>query len=395
MSVKSAGNGAGAGFSSSEILKQCRRVVIKIGSALLVDDERGTIHRQWLQALAEDVVQCRARGQEVILVSSGAIAAGRRQLGFADKALRLEELQASAATGMLRLAHAYEEALARHNVTLAQVLLTLDDTENRRRYLNARNTLSTLLKMGAVPLINENDTVATDEIRVGDNDRLAARVAAMISADALILLSDIDGLYSSDPASDPGARWIPVVEEITPEINAMAGHAISSVGTGGMVTKLAAARIAMSAGCRMVITQGREEHPIRALEDGARCTWFLPHSTPRAARKEWIAGSLKPLGAVVIDAGAEGALGKGKSLLPAGVTAVEGNFGRGDPIVVRCADGRQIAQGLTAYSSRDIDLIKGHKTSEIEGLLGYRGRDEVLHRDDMVLSERPSPDGKT
>ncbi len=370
---------------SADILSECRRIVIKIGSALLVDGDRGTIHRQWLQALAEDVVRCRARGQEIILVSSGAIAAGRRQLGFADKALRLEELQASAATGMLRLAHAYEEALARHEITLGQVLLTLDDTENRRRYLNARNTLGTLLKMGAVPLINENDTVATDEIRVGDNDRLAARVAAMISADALILLSDIDGLYSSDPVSDPNAEWISVVEEITPEIDAMAGHAISSVGTGGMVTKLVAARVVMSAGCRMVITRGDTEHPIRALEEGARCTWFLPQSTPRAARKEWIAGSLKPLGAVVIDAGAEGALGKGKSLLPAGVTAVEGDFGRGDPVIVRGADGRVVAQGLTAYSSRDIDLIRGHKTSEIEQLLGYRGRDEILHRDDMVL----------
>jgi glutamate 5-kinase len=390
MSAKSADTGSG----SAEILKLCRRIVIKIGSALLVDGDSGTIRRQWLQSLAEDVVQCRAHGQEVILVSSGAIAAGRRQLGFADKALRLEELQASAATGMLRLAHAYEEALARHDVTLAQVLLTLDDTENRRRYLNARNTLSTLLKMGAVPLINENDTVATDEIRVGDNDRLAARVAAMISADALILLSDIDGLYSCDPVVDPDAQWIPFVEEITTKIDSMAGRAVSSLGTGGMVTKLEAARIAMSAGCRVVITQGRKEHPVRTLEDGARCTWFLPHSTPRAARKEWIAGSLKPLGVVVIDAGAESALGKGKSLLPAGVTAVEGDFGRGDPIVVRCADGRQVAQGLTAYSSRDIGLIKGHKTSEIEELLGYRGRDEVLHRDDMVLLERPSRDAR-
>jgi len=370
---------------NAEILSKCRRIVIKIGSALLVDGDSGQVHRAWLKALSEDVARCRARGQEVVLVSSGAIAAGRRQLGFPGKALRLEELQAAAATGMIRLAHAYEEALAGHDVTLAQVLLTLDDTENRRRYLNARNTLGTLLKMGAVPLINENDTVATDEIRVGDNDRLAARVAAMISADALILLSDVDGLYSSDPLSNPDAEWVSVVEEITPEIDAMAGQAVSSVGTGGMVTKLMAARIAMGAGCRMAITQGRTDNPVRRLEEGARCTWFLPKSTPRAARKEWIAGSLKPLGAVVIDAGAEGALGSGKSLLPAGVTAVEGDFGRGDPIVVCCADGRRVAQGLTAYSSWDIERIKGHKTSEIEGLLGYRGRDEVLHRDDMVL----------
>lgn len=372
-------------ISSSDILAQCKRVVIKVGSALLVDGDRGTIHRQWLKALADDVARCRAQGQEVVLVSSGAIAAGRQRLGFANKALRLEEQQAAAATGMLRLAHAYEESLAHHDVTVAQVLLTLEDTENRRRYLNARSTLNTLLKAGAVPLINENDTVATDEIRVGDNDRLGARVAAMVSADALILLSDIDGLYTADPASDDSARWVPVVTEITAEIDAMAGHAISPVGTGGMVTKLAAARVAMSAGCRMVITRGDTEHPVRALEEGARCTWFLPQSTPRAARKEWIAGSLKPQGAIIIDAGAKGALGKGKSLLPAGVTAVDGTFERGDPVVVKCLDGREVARGLSAYSSRDIDLIKGHKTSEIEELLGYRGRDEVLHRDDMVL----------
>lgn len=371
--------------SSADILPQCKRIVIKVGSALLVDGKTGLIHHKWLKALAQDVARCRARGQEVVLVSSGAIAAGRRRLGFSDKALRLEEQQAAAATGMLRLAHAYEESLADHEVTLAQVLLTLDDTENRRRYLNARSTLTTLLKAGAVPLINENDTVATDEIRVGDNDRLGARVAAMVSADALVLLSDIDGLYSSDPVSDENAEWVPVVTEITPEIDAMAGQAVSSVGTGGMVTKLTAARIAMSAGCRMVIAEGHTDNPIHAIEDGARCTWFLPQSTPRAARKEWIAGSLKPQGAVIIDAGAEGALGKGKSLLPAGVTDVEGTFERGDPVVVRCVDGREVARGLSAYSSHDIGLIKGHKTSEIEELLGYRGRDEVLHRDDMVL----------
>jgi len=370
---------------SADVLAQCKRIVVKVGSALLVDGQNGAIHRSWLNALAEDVARCRARGQEVVLVSSGAIAAGRRRLGFTNKALRLDEQQAAAATGMLRLAHAYEESLANHDVTLAQVLLTLDDTESRRRYLNARNTLNTLLKVGAVPLINENDTVATDEIRVGDNDRLGARVAAMVSADALILLSDIDGLYTADPASSADAEWVPVVKEITPEIDAMAGLSVSSVGTGGMVTKLAAARIAMSAGCRMVIAHGHTENPVRALEEGARCTWFLPQSTPRAARKEWIAGSLKPQGTILIDKGAQGALGKGKSLLPAGVTAIEGTFERGDPVVIRCPDGHEIARGLTAYSSSDIDLIRGHKTSEIEGLLGYRGRDEVLHRDDMVL----------
>ena len=372
-------------LSNADILSQSKRIVIKIGSILLVDGESGAIHRDWLNALAEDVARCRARGQDVILVSSGAIAAGRQRLGFEGRALRLEEQQAAAAAGMLRLAHAYEDALAEHEVTLAQVLLTLDDTENRRRYLNARSTLNTLLKAGAVPLINENDTVATDEIRVGDNDRLAARVAAMISADVLVLLSDIDGLYTADPLSDKNAELVPVVEEITPEIDAMAGKAVSSVGTGGMVTKLSAARVAMGAGCRMVITKGQVDHPIRALEEGARCTWFLPHSTPRAARKHWIAGSLKPLGSIIIDAGAETALSKGKSLLPAGVTAVEGSFERGEPVVILGHDKRRLAQGLCAYSSEDIGTIKGHKTGEIESLLGYRGRDEVMHRDDMVL----------
>jgi len=372
--------------SSADILRDCKRVVIKIGSALLVDSETGKVHIPWLRALSEDVASMRTAGKEVVLVSSGAIAVGRRHLKFGNGTLRLEELQAAAATGMLRLAHAYEEALARHDITLAQVLLTLDDTENRRRYLNARSTLNTLIKAGAIPLINENDTVATDEIRFGDNDRLAARVAAMVSSDALILLSDIDGLYSSDPSTSTDARHVPIVAELTPDIDAMAGKAVSTVGTGGMVTKLAAARVAMSAGCRMVITRGHDDHPIKNLEDGARCTWFLPPASPRAARKEWIAGGLKPLGAIVIDAGAEKALGGGKSLLPAGISAVAGTFERGDLIVVENSNGVEIARGLSAYSATDIGLIKGHKTSEIETILGYRGRDEVIHRDDLVIA---------
>ena len=371
--------------SSADILGNCKRIVIKIGSSLLVDPETGRVHGEWLKAFAEDVARCRARGQEVTIVSSGAIAIGRRHLNLSTGFLRLEESQAAAATGMLRLAHAYEEALARHDVTLGQILLTLDDTESRRRFLNARSTLNTLLKAGAVPLINENDTVATDEIRFGDNDRLAARVAAMISADALILLSDIDGLYTTDPASNADAVHVPAVDEITPEIDAMAGKAISSVGTGGMVTKLAAARVTMSAGCRMVITKGYDDHPIRLLEGGARCTWFMPTNSPRAARKEWIAGSLKPLGSITIDAGAEKALASGNSMLPAGIVSVDGTFDRGDPIVVKGISDHELARGISAYSSADIDLIKGHKTSEIEALLGYRGRDEVIHRDDLAI----------
>lgn len=372
--------------TSAERLNTCKRVVIKIGSAVLVDADAGHICKLWLKALSEDVAALHARGKEVVLVSSGAIAAGRRRLKFDGSNLRLEELQAAAATGMLRLAHAYEDSLGDHDITLAQVLLTLDDTENRRRYLNARNTLSTLLKAGVIPLINENDTVATDAIRFGDNDRLAARVAAMVSADILVLLSDIDGLYTSDPSADPCARHIPTVTDLTPEIDAMAGRAVSSVGTGGMVTKLAAARIAMSAGCRMVITRGHDYNPIRRLEKGGLCTWFLPPENPRTARKKWIAGGLKPRGTIFIDAGAETALSAGKSLLPAGVYDVAGEFDRGDLIVVQGRNGDEVARGLSAYSSADILLIKGHKTSEIETVLGYRGRDEIIHRDDLVIA---------
>ncbi len=367
-------------------LATARRLVIKIGSALLVDEATGDIRRPWLDALGDDVAAARSRGQEVILVSSGAIAVGRRHLGLTGRALRLEEKQAAAATGQIRLAHAYQETLARHGITVAQVLLTLDDTEERRRHLNARSTLGTLLKLGTVPVINENDTVATSEIRFGDNDRLAARVAAMISADTLVLLSDIDGLYTGDPRRDPGARHLAEITEITPEIEAMAGEAPPGYSSGGMVTKLAAARVALGAGCRMAIADGRRMNPIRAVADGAACSWFIPAANPRTARKKWIAGSLKPVGSIVVDAGALAALKAGKSLLPAGVTRVEGSFDRGDAVRVVDGVGREVARGLSAYSAADADRIKGHKSREIEALLGYRGRDEMIHRDDLVLS---------
>ena len=367
-------------------LSAARRIVIKIGSSLLVDEEHGTIHRKWLSALAEDVARLSARAQEVVIVSSGAIAVGRRHLKFADGNLRLEEKQASAATGMLRLAHAYQEELAHYDLTLAQVLMTLDDSENRRRYINARNTLETLLRLGAVPLINENDTVATDEIRLGDNDRLGARVAAMISADTLILLSDVDGLYTADPRRDETATVIPEVHEITPEIEAMAGQAQTSVGSGGMVTKLAAAKVAMGAGCRMIIADGHELNPVRRIEEGASCTWFIPKGTPRTARKHWIAGTLNPAGKLIVDDGALNALRGGKSLLPAGVVDVEGNFQKGDAVVVVNGDGAEVGRGLVAYSIDDARLLMGHKSSEIEHLLGYRGVDELIHRDNLVLS---------
>jgi glutamate 5-kinase len=362
-----------------------RRLVVKIGSALLADEATGAIRWEWLEALARDIATCRARGQEVVVVSSGAIAVGRRHLKFDHGALRLDEKQAAAATGMIRLAHAYQEVLAKDGITVAQVLLTLDDSEDRRRYINAHNTLTTLLRLGAMPLINENDTVATDEIRFGDNDRLAARVAAMISADTLVLLSDIDGLYSADPREHTDARFLAEVREITPEIEGMAGAARSAVGSGGMVTKLAAARIALAAGCRMVIAYGHDPHPLRRIEAGARCTWFLPAASPRAARKQWIAGTLKPAGAFVLDDGAVAALSRGKSLLPAGVLAVEGDFGKGAAVLIRTRGGRTLGRGLAAYSATDARRIIGHKTSEIEACLGYRGRDELIHRDDLVL----------
>lgn len=366
-------------------LTQGKRIVVKIGSALLVDSKTGDIHRDWLRALAEDIAACRARGQDVILVSSGAIAAGRRHLRMTDRELRLEEKQAAAATGMIRLAHRYQEYLAEHDVTVAQILLTLDDSENRRRYINARNTLDTLLGLGAVPLINENDTIATDEIRFGDNDRLAARVAAMASADVLVLLSDIDGLYSADPNRDKTARHLPEVREITPEIEAMAGESRPGFGVGGMFTKLAAAKVCLNVGCRMVLTDGAEPHPLKRIEQGALCTWFLPDDNPRTARKNWIAGTLKPMGEITLDDGALKAVRDGRSILPAGVTSVSGEFERGDAVIVRSAGGREVARGLVAYSAADAKRIMGHKSREIENLLGYRGRDEMIHRDDLVV----------
>lgn len=363
------------------------RIIIKIGSALLVDKERGTVKRGWLETLAADLMTLRERGHEVLIVSSGAIAVGRRHLGLPARGkLKLEESQAAAAAGMVRLAHAYQEVLGDYGVTVAQVLLTLDDSENRRRYLNARNTIDQIIRLGAVPLINENDTVATDEIRFGDNDRLAARVAAMVSADILVLLSSSDGLYESDPTQNPDAVHVPLVTDgITPEIEAMAGINKTDDGSGGMVTKLVAARMAMAAGCRMVIANGMEDHPLARMEAGGRVTWFLPDATPLTARKQWISGSLKPGGALVVDAGAGRALARGKSLLPAGVVKVEGRFKRGDAVAVKNQAGEHLGLGLIAYSAPDARRIAGAKSKEIEAILGYRGRDEMIHRDDLVL----------
>ncbi len=366
-------------------LSNARRLVIKIGSAMLVDASEGALRDDWLGALADDIVACRARGQEVIVVSSGTIALGRHQLGLTATALRLEDSQAAAATGQIRLAHAYQEALARHGILVAQILLTATDTEMRRRYLNARNTLATLLKRGVVPVINENDTVATEEIRVGDNDRLAARVAAMMSADCLVLLSDIDGLYTADPRQDPNASFVEEVNDITPQIEAMAGAANPRMGQGGMVTKLQAARIALQAGCHMAIADGRHLNALEILAQGGVATWFVAQATPTTARKRWIAGSLRTAGGISIDAGAAAALNGGKSLLPAGVRAIQGAFERGDAVLVLDLDGNEIGRGLIAYSADEAARIMGHRSGEIESILGYRGREELIHRDDLVL----------
>ncbi|MBT6135860.1 MAG: glutamate 5-kinase [Rhodospirillaceae bacterium] len=374
------------GRQNNSPLSEARRIVVKIGSALLVEDETGAIRRDWLDALVDDIAALRAAGKQVLIVSSGAIAAGRRHLGLVGRELRLEEKQAAAATGQIRLAHAYEASLARHAITVAQILLSPDDTEERRRHLNARATMTALLGLGAVPVINENDTVATAEIRFGDNDRLGARVAQMVSADCLVLLSDIDGLYETDPRGNAGAIHIPEVKALTGEIEAMAGPATNSYASGGMVTKIEAARISTAAGCRMIIAKGTEANPLSALANGARHTVFRAAATPHTARKAWIAGALKPSGRVHLDAGAVKALGSGKSLLPAGVSRVEGAFERGDLVGVHDPDGREIARGLIAYSAGDATRISGHKSREIEAILGYRGRDEMIHRDDMVLS---------
>jgi glutamate 5-kinase len=367
-------------------LAKAKRIIVKIGSTLLVDAERGVVHRRWLESLAEDIARLRSREQEVVIVSSGAIAVGRRYLGLKSDDLKLEEKQAAAATGMVRLAHAYQEVLAHHSATLSQVLLTLEDTENRRRYINARNTLSAILRLGAIPLINENDTVATDEIRFGDNDRLAARVAAMVGADALVLLSDVAGLHTKDPATDASARLIEEVGEITSEIEAMAGDCLTNDGSGGMVTKLAAAKTAMAAGCSMVISDGKDLFPLKRIEEGAAVTWFVSSSSPKTARKRWIAGSLSAQGTLVVDDGAAAALRNGKSLLPTGVSEIEGDFQRGDAVVIRNVVGQEIGRGLCAYSAQDARRIMGHKSGEIEAILGYRGRAEMVHRDDLALA---------
>ena len=366
-------------------LKEYKRITVKIGSALLVDRQAG-LKREWLASLADDVASLAAGGAEILVVSSGAIALGRTILGIGRRTLKLEESQASAAVGQIALAGAWSEELHRKGLKSGQILLTLGDTEERRRYLNARATIGTLLKMGAVPIINENDTVATSEIRYGDNDRLAARVATMMGGDLLILLSDIDGLYTAPPAFDPQAKFLPVVERITPEIEAMAGAAASEFSRGGMRTKLDAGKIATTAGTAMIITSGARQNPLTAVERGERFTLFKPSRTPVKGYKSWIAGQLEPAGRLTVDAGAVRALMSGKSLLPAGVKLVSGNFSRGDTVAVLSPEGLEIARGLVAYDAADAVRIAGLKTQEIDAVLGYQARSAMVHRDDLVMS---------
>lgn len=367
-------------------LNNANRIVIKIGSSLLVNED-GTINHAFLTGLSDDVAMLTADGKQVVLVSSGSIALGRHQLGFKTGKLRLEESQASAATGQIKLAHAYQDALAKHDLTIAQILLTLEDTEERRRYLNARSTLSTLLAQGVVPIVNENDTVATSEIRYGDNDRLSARVAGMVEADCLIILSDIDGLYADDPRDNPGADHIGEVTEITDKIAAMAGGVGSSYGTGGMRTKIDAAKLATAMGAAVAITSGKVIRPVNALRNGARATWFTASQSPQAARKQWILGTLKANGIVTIDDGAAAALLKGRSLLSAGVTAIEGNFAKGDSVDI-INNGTVIARGLIGYDVEDARAIMGLQSEQIADILGYKGRHALIHRDDLVMTDQ-------
>jgi glutamate 5-kinase len=366
-------------------LDRHRRIVIKIGSALLVDRKTG-LKKVWLDGICSDIAALKAKGIDVLVVSSGAIALGRSVLDLPSGALKLEESQAAAAVGQIALARAWSESLSSDAIVAGQILLTLGDTEERRRYLNARATINQLLKIGAVPIINENDTVATSEIRYGDNDRLAARVATMTGADLLVLLSDIDGLYTAPPHLDPDAEFLETIAAITPEIEAMAGGAASELSRGGMRTKIDAGKIATGAGCAMIIASGKTDRPLSSIESGARSSWFAPSGTPVTARKTWIAGQLQPAGELHVDDGAVTALSSGKSLLPAGVRRIAGHFGRGDTVAVIGPAGREIARGLVGYDAEEARQITGRKSAEIEAILGYAGRAAMIHRDDLVIT---------
>ena len=372
-------------MSKTPALADFRRIVVKVGSSLLVDSGAGKLKQPWLASLADDIAKLHKEKRDILVVSSGAIALGRTVIKLPKGPLKLEESQAAAAVGQIALARTWAEVLGKHDITASQVLVTLDDTEERRRYLNARSTIAKLLEWRSVPVINENDTVATTEIRYGDNDRLAARVATMASADLLVLLSDIDGLYDAPPATNAKAKHIPLVPRITREIEAMAGDAASDHSRGGMRTKIEAGKIATTAGIHMVIASGHVNNPLAAIASGGRATWFLTPANPVTARKKWIAGSLEPKGVLTIDAGAVAALRRGKSLLPAGVIRIDGEFGRGDAVVIRGPDGAEIGRGLVAYDAEDAAKIMRRPSSDIMLILGIQGRSEMVHRDDMVL----------
>ena len=372
-------------MSQAPQLRTFRRIVVKVGSSLLVDHAAGALNREWLDSLAADIASLHSESRDILVVSSGAIAMGRAVLKLPKGALKLEDSQAAAAVGQIALARAWSESLGAHGINAGQILLTLGDTEERRRYLNARSTVDKLLEWKSVPVINENDTVATSEIRYGDNDRLGARVATMMSADLLVLLSDIDGLYNKPPGASSDAKLIPIVERITPEVEAMAGVSGSELSRGGMVTKIEAGKIATTAGTHMVIASGHVRHPLKAIADGAACTWFLTPANPVTARKKWIAGALEPRGALTIDTGAVKALKLGRSLLPAGVIRIDGEFQRGDAVLVRGPDGAEVARGLVAYDADDADKIKGRSSADIMLILGYTGRTEMIHRDDLAM----------
>jgi len=373
-------------------LKDFRRIVVKVGSSLLVDSKAGDVRGAWLSALAADIAGLHKEGREILIVSSGSIALGRSRLKLPRGALKLEESQGAAAVGQIALARIWSEVLGAHGIGAGQILVTLQDTEERRRYLNARSTIAKLLEWRAIPVINENDTVATNEIRYGDNDRLAARVATMATADLLILLSDVDGLYDAPPSQSPNAGLIQVVERVTAEIEAVAGDAGSELSRGGMRTKIEAAKIATTGGTHMLIASGKIEHPLQAIADGGRCSWFLTPANPVTARKRWIAGSLEPKGTLTIDTGAVNALRAGKSLLPAGVIRVDGQFARGDAVVVRGPDTHEIGRGLVAYDAEDADKIKGRSSPDVMAILGISGRAEMIHRDDLVVGATRSSD---
>lgn len=370
-------------MTKTPTLASAKRIVIKIGSSLIAESAR--VRASWLSAMAEDVVQLHQSGKEVILVSSGAVALGRPKVGLGAEQLSLEEKQAAAAAGQPLLIQAWQEAFAKHEIQVAQLLLTLEDSEDRQRYLNARATFTTLLAHKLIPIVNENDSVATAELKFGDNDRLAARVAVMLSADVLVLFSDVDGLYDKNPSLHKDAKHIARVSELTPEIMAMGGGAASGLSNGGMKTKLEAAQMALASGCHMLIAKGIEKHALQQVLDGARATWFIATTKPKLARKHWISSAVKINGSVTVDAGAARALAQGKSLLPAGVTAVEGRFERGDTIAIKTEDGRTIAKGIAGYNASEAKKIRGKKSDDVSEILGYAHRATLIHRDDMAM----------